>query len=104
AAFDLEQAPLLRAMVIREGEQQHALLLCLHHIVSDGWSMGVLMRELSALYAQHAHAVPARLVALPIQYADYARRQRDWLREEVLEAQAAYWVAELADVPALLEL
>ncbi|WP_241093258.1 non-ribosomal peptide synthetase, partial [Xanthomonas bonasiae] len=104
AAFDLEQAPLLRAMVIREGEQQHALLLCLHHIVSDGWSMGVLMREFGELYAHYADALPVALAELPIQYPDYAQWQRGWLREEVLEAQAAYWVAELADVPALLEL
>ena len=72
----------------------------MHHIVSDGWSMGVLVRELAALYAAFAAGRPSPLPALPVQYADYAVWQRGWLQGEVLEAQLAYWREQLAGAPA----
>ncbi|MFI8716266.1 amino acid adenylation domain-containing protein [Stenotrophomonas sp. NPDC077464] len=105
APFDLEQAPLMRACVVREGPQQHVLLLCLHHIVSDGWSMGVLMREFGALYAAFVDGTSApALPELQVQYPDFAQWQHGWLRGEVLESQASYWMDQLAGLPALLEL
>ncbi len=99
--FDLERAPLLRARLLRLDEQEHWLLLTLHHIVTDGWSMGVLSRELSALYAAHVGGRRAPLAELPVQYADYAVWQREWLQGEVLEQQLAYWRKALAGVPML---
>ena len=77
------------------------MLLTLHHIVTDGWSSGVLSRELSALYAAHCRGEARGLPALPVQYADYAVWQREWLQGEVLEQQLAYWKPALADLPAL---
>jgi hypothetical protein len=95
AAFDLRRSPLLRARLLALGSAEHVLLLTLHHIVSDRWSMGVLMSELAALYAD------APLPALPLQYADYAVWQREWLQGEVLASQLAYWRERLADLPGL---
>ena len=80
------------------------LLLSMHHIVSDGWSMGVLFRELSALYAAYREGGESPLAELPVQYADYAVWQREQLAGEVLERQLAYWREQLAGAPALLEL
>src|SRR5205823_8561896 len=80
------------------------LLLTLHHIVADGWSMGVLVRELSALYQAFSAGAPWPLARLPIQYADFAQWQRRWLSGEVLEGQLGYWQQQLAGAPALLEL
>ncbi len=96
--FDLRQGPVVRAALLRLGERDHVALLTLHHIVSDGWSMGVLVRELSALYTG------SPLPDLPIQYADYAEWQREWLAGGVLEAQLAWWRERLEGVPAVLEL
>jgi amino acid adenylation domain-containing protein len=90
-SFDLAAGPLLRAVLLRLGEDHHVLLLTLHHIVSDGWSMGVLVGELAALYRGLADGVPASLPELPIQYADFAVWQREWLAGERMEAQLAYW-------------
>src|SRR6266540_7310153 len=83
--FDLEHGPLLRARLLRLGESEHWLLLTLHHIVTDGWSSGVLRRELSVLYEAFRAGRPSPLPELPVQYADYAVWQREWLRGEVLE-------------------
>ena len=80
------------------------LLLTLHHIVSDGWSMGVLVRELAALYEAFRQGQPSPLPELPVQYADYAVWQRGWLQGEVLEAQLGYWKQQLAGAPPRLEL
>ena len=80
------------------------LLVTMHHIVSDGWSMGVLVRELSALYAAFAQGKADPLAPLAIQYADYAAWQRRWVSGAVLQAQAAYWQQALAGAPAVLEL
>ena len=100
--FDLRQGPLFRTALIGLGKYDHVLLLTLHHIVSDGWSMGVLYRELSALYQAFANEEPSPLADLPIQYADFAVWQRDWLRGEVLENQLSYWKKQLGGIPAVL--
>jgi len=102
--FDLAQAPLFRASVLRLADEEHILLLTMHHIVSDGWSMGVLFQELSTLYDAFSTGKPSPLSELPIQYADFAAWQRRWLQGEVLESQLTYWKKQLADVPAGLEL
>lgn len=99
--FDLERAPLLRVRLLHVHEQEHWLLLTLHHIITDGWSSGVLSRELSELYAAHARGEASGLPALPVQYADYAVWQREWLQGEVLEQQLAYWKPALAGLPVL---
>ncbi|HTJ89099.1 MAG TPA: amino acid adenylation domain-containing protein [Acidocella sp.] len=104
ASFDLEHGPLIRGRLIRLSDDEHALLLTMHHIVSDGWSMGVLRSELSVLYAAFLRGEEDPLPALEIQYADYAVWQREWLEGARLEQQAAYWRSALAGVPALLEL
>ena len=96
--FDLRTGPLFRALLVRLGEEDHRLLLCMHHIVSDGWSMDVLARELSALYRGGS------LRPLPIQYPEFAVWQRLWLSGEVLERQLAWWRERLAGAPAALEL
>ncbi|HEV3050216.1 MAG TPA: FkbM family methyltransferase, partial [Longimicrobium sp.] len=102
--FDLATGPLFRAALLRLGAEEHVLLLSMHHIVSDGWSMGVLFRELSALYAAYREGGESPLPELAVQYADYAVWQREQLAGEVLDRQLAYWKARLADAPALLEL
>jgi amino acid adenylation domain-containing protein len=102
--FDLARGPLLRAYLVRLGPREHALLVNIHHIVSDGWSMGVLFRELATLYGAFAEGAPSPLPELPIQYADFAVWQREWLRGERLEAELAYWRRQLAGIPEALEL
>ncbi|MEA2690884.1 MAG: hypothetical protein QOJ16_271, partial [Acidobacteriota bacterium] len=101
APFDLAAAPPLRVTLLRLASEEHVALFALHHIVSDGWSTGILVRELSALYREAAGGQPAALPELPIQYADYARWQREWLRGEVLAAELAYWRRRLAGTPPL---
>ncbi|HEX2187810.1 MAG TPA: amino acid adenylation domain-containing protein, partial [Longimicrobiaceae bacterium] len=102
--FDLRAGPLLRTRLLRLGEDDHVLLLTMHHIVSDGWSMGVLHREMSALYAAFARGEADPLPPLPVQYADYTVWQRRWVEGEVLRRQAEYWRETLAGAPELLEL
>ncbi|MET0396001.1 MAG: amino acid adenylation domain-containing protein, partial [Longimicrobiaceae bacterium] len=102
--FDLAAGPLFRAALLRLGAGDHVLLFSMHHIVSDGWSMGVFHRELSALYAAYREGRGSPLAELPVQYADYAAWQREHLRDGVLEGELAYWRERLADAPALLEL
>ncbi|MEW5928157.1 MAG: non-ribosomal peptide synthase/polyketide synthase [Gemmatimonadota bacterium] len=102
--FDLERGPLLRSALLRLDDHDHVLCFNLHHVVSDGWSMQVLVREVSALYAAASHAEEPRLPELPVQYADFAAWQRSWLSGETLEAQLAYWKAKLAGAPPLLEI
>lgn len=101
APFDLERGPLLRARLLRLGEQSHWLLVTLHHIVTDGWSSAVLARELSALYGAHCRGEVSPLAELPVQYADYAAWQREYLQGTVLDAQIGYWKRVLADLPEL---
>ncbi len=98
--FDLRRGPLLRATLVRLAGGEHALLLTLHHIASDGWSEGVLLSELSLLYAAAAAGEPSPLAAPALQYADFAAWQRAW-PEEMLAAQLAYWTGKLAGTPAL---
>ncbi|MET0623242.1 MAG: amino acid adenylation domain-containing protein, partial [Pyrinomonadaceae bacterium] len=101
--FDLERGPLLRAGVVRLGEEEHVLHATMHHIVSDGWSMGVLVREVGTLYAAFSEGRESPLAELPVQYADYAAWQRAWLQGEVLERQLTYWREQLTGA-AVLEL
>ncbi|WP_339548449.1 amino acid adenylation domain-containing protein, partial [Pseudomonas sp. RA_35y_Pfl2_P32] len=104
AAFDLVQGPLLRGQLLRLGEQQHHVLLTLHHMVGDGWSMDILVRELGQLYAAECAAADSALAALPIQYIDYALWQRDWLAGGEGKRQLDYWQAQLEGAPRILEL
>jgi amino acid adenylation domain-containing protein len=102
--FDLAAPPLLRAVLVRLEGREHRFGLVLHHAVTDGWSMGLLVRDLAALYREAAGAGPARLPALPVQYPDYAVWQRAWLQGEVLERELAWWRRRLDPPPAPLEL
>ncbi|HSG41190.1 MAG TPA: amino acid adenylation domain-containing protein, partial [Thermoanaerobaculia bacterium] len=104
APFDLEHGPLIRGRLVRLSPDDHVLLVTLHHIVSDGWSTGVLTRELGTLYAAFHRGEADPLPPLPVQYADYAAWQRKWVDGEVLREQTAYWKTTLAGAPALLEL
>jgi amino acid adenylation domain-containing protein len=111
--FDLTRGPLLRALLVRLGEGDHAVVLTMHHIASDGWSMGILVREVAALYPALAAGIagiagiagrPSSLPELPLQYADFAVWQRSWLRGETLEQEIAFWRQQLAGLPPVLEL
>ncbi|HVH13668.1 MAG TPA: condensation domain-containing protein, partial [Longimicrobium sp.] len=102
--FDLATAPPWRTALVRVATDEHLLLVNLHHVISDGWSTGVLWNELSALYGAFARGEASPLRELSIQYGDFAVWQRAWLRGEVLEAQLGYWRRKLAGAPPLLEL
>ncbi|HYG63424.1 MAG TPA: condensation domain-containing protein, partial [Thermoanaerobaculia bacterium] len=102
--YDLQRGPLLRLCLVRLDERDHVLLMTLHHIVADGWSMGVLLREIAALHDACERGRAAVLPELPVQYADFAHWQREWLRGEVLEEQLAYWRRQLAGAPRVLDL
>ena len=102
--FDLERGPLFRAKLVRLSAEEHIAVVVMHHIVSDGWSIGVLIREVEALYAAYSQGRASPLPALPVQYADYAVWQRGWLQGEVLEQQVSYWKEHLNGAPAALEL
>ncbi|NBF06090.1 amino acid adenylation domain-containing protein [Pseudomonas sp. Fl5BN2] len=104
APFDLQRGPLIRGRLIRLADDHHVLLLTLHHIVSDGWSMGVLTRELVALYHAFSRGLPDPLPPLAVQYSDFAHWQRRWLSGAVLEQQAQYWRQALDGAPPLLML
>jgi amino acid adenylation domain-containing protein len=104
APFDLTEAPLLRATLLRLGEDEHVLLLSLHHIVADGWSLGVLAREVGALYQAFLAGTQSPLAKLPVQYVDFAVWQKKWLTDEVLEGHLAYWKGQLQGSPVLLDL
>ncbi|HWN44819.1 MAG TPA: amino acid adenylation domain-containing protein [Thermoanaerobaculia bacterium] len=102
--FDLARGPLIRTMVLRLAPEEHVLLLTQHHIVSDGWSMGIFVRELAALYRAACQGEPSPLAPLAFQYADFARWQREWLRGEVLAQQLGHWKRRMDGAPALVEL
>jgi amino acid adenylation domain-containing protein len=104
APFDLGVAPLLRVHLLQLADDEHVILFTLHHIIADGWSIGVLVREVAALYRAYTQGLPSPLPPLPIQYADFAHWQRSWLTGAVLERQLAYWKTQLADAPTLLAL
>jgi hypothetical protein len=105
--FDLSKSPLLRVTLLRLDETEYVLSLILHHIVSDGWSMGVLIQEIAALYTTKSNGKPSSLPPLPIQYADFAYWQRQWLQtvgathESPLQAQLAYWRQQLDGISML---
>ena len=102
--FDLAAGPLVRFTLLRLSAEDHVALFTVHHIISDGWSLGVLVREVAVLYEAFVNGRPSPLPELPIQYADYSHWQRTWLRDEELERQLAYWKQHLAGAPLLLEL
>ncbi|WP_292779568.1 non-ribosomal peptide synthetase [Nostoc sp. NMS9] len=102
--FNLATEPLVRATLIVLSKTEHALLVCMHHIVFDGWSVGVFVQELAALYNAYSQGQPSLLAPLPIQYADFAIWQRNWLQGDVLQSQLSYWQQQLKDAPALLSL
>ncbi|WP_050808442.1 non-ribosomal peptide synthetase [Collimonas fungivorans] len=102
--FDLAQGPLIRGLLLQETRTQHTLLITAHHIVSDGWSTGLLLDEISALYNAYRQGAHDPLPALAVQYPDYAAWQRRWMSGAVLEQQTAYWKQSLAGAPTLLEL
>ena len=102
--FDLSQGPLLRGTVLRLSDDEQVGLLTMHHIVSDGWSTGILIQELATLYVAFCTGESSPLPALPIQYADFAHWQRQWLQGEVLQIQIAYWKQQLAGAPAVIDL
>ena len=104
APFDLASGPLIRGQLLRLSGQEHILLITQHHIISDGWSIGVLVEEVRALYTAFHQGQPDPLPPLAIQYADYAQWQREWLRGEALEKQTAFWKEHLGGAPTLLEL
>lgn len=102
--FDLAMGPLWRVTLLPMGGEKHLLLLTIHHIIADGWSMNILVRDLINLYDDHLRRQPAHLPELVIQYADFAYWQRQWLQGEMLEKQLAYWREQLAGVPTILAL
>src|SRR5256714_11030270 len=102
--FDLSQGPLIRAVLLQLREDEHILLVTMHHIVTDGWSIGIFHRELSELYACFVKDRPSPLAKLPIQYTDYALWQRQYLEGEVYESQLNYWKKQFATLPAAIEL
>ncbi|WP_373530792.1 amino acid adenylation domain-containing protein [Nostoc sp.] len=99
--FNLSSGPLLRVILLVLSETEHILLLNMHHIICDDWSMGVLIRELGTLYAAFAQNQPSPLLELPLQYADFAHWQREWLQGEVLQTQLAYWREQLNGISIL---
>jgi natural product biosynthesis luciferase-like monooxygenase protein/amino acid adenylation domain-containing protein len=102
--FDLARGPLFRALLLRAGAEEHVLVLTMHHIISDGWSRGVLYREVAALYDALAQGHPSPLPEPEIQYADFAAWQREWLQGDVLERSLAYWQRQLGGSLPLLDL
>ena len=102
--FDLAQSPLLRVMLIRQEAERHLLLVSAHHIITDGWSTAVLIQELVALYTAFMRGESSPLPPLPIQYADFAVWQREWLAGERLESEAKFWRAQLDGAPFQLDL
>jgi len=102
--FDLARGPVLRATALRQGTEEHILLFTMHHIVSDAWSLGVLVREVATLYSAFLEGRPSPLPELPVQYADVSHWQRRWLSGDVLERELAYWRRQIGPEPPILEL
>ncbi|MFN6486360.1 MULTISPECIES: non-ribosomal peptide synthetase [unclassified Nostoc] len=102
--FDLASSALIRACVVKSTELEHAFILTVHHIIVDGWSTGILMRELATIYSAICNNLSPKLPELSIQYADFAIWQRQWLQKEVLQTQLDYWRQQLKNAPTLLEL
>jgi thioesterase domain-containing protein/acyl carrier protein len=102
-SFDLFTGPLIRTRLLRLDDEDYVLLVTVHHIISDGWSIGIISREVGTLYDAHCGGISRPLPDLPLQYADFAVWQNDWLKSNQLADQLSYWVRQLADLP-LLEL
>ena len=102
--FDLATGPLLRARLLRLADEDHVLLLTMHHIISDAWSAGIFLQELGVLYEAFCAGNPSPLPELAVQYSDYAVHERQWLQGEVLEKQLAFWRKQLQGVPPVLDL
>jgi amino acid adenylation domain-containing protein len=102
--FDLARGPLVRVKLLRLSEEEHVAVLVMHHVACDGWSVGVLVRELGALYGAYVEGRPSPLAELPVQYADYARWQRSWLAGRLLEEEIEHWKRELGGSAPVLEL
>mgnify|MGYP000963431175 CR=1 FL=1 len=102
--FDLARGPLIRGSLFRLAPDEHLFLLVMHHVICDGWSVGVLTREVAALYTAFSQGLASPLPPLPLQYADFAYWQRQWLQGPALQAQLDYWKRQLADAPAQLDL
>ncbi|MEP7339281.1 MAG: amino acid adenylation domain-containing protein [Acidobacteriota bacterium] len=102
--FDLSAGHLMRISLLRLDAENHIAVFAVHHIVCDGWSMGILVREISMLYTAFANGQPSPLAELPVQYADYAYWQRAWLQGDSLQSQVGYWTQQLSGAPAAIEL
>jgi acyl carrier protein len=102
--FDLATGPMIRVSLVRFSERIHLVFLTMHHIITDGWSAGIIVREIATLYEAFSQGKPSPLPELPLQYADFAHWQREWLQGEALEAQVAYWKQKLSGAPELLDL
>src|SRR5438552_2955291 len=102
--FDLSQGPLIRSVLLRLAEREHILRVTTHHIVTDGWSVGIFHRELSTLYEAVVDEQPSSLPQLPIQYTDYSVWQREWFDGDVYQSQLAYWKKQFTTLPPVLEL
>ena len=102
--FDLSQGPLIRSLLVRLDDEEHILLVTMHHIVTDGWSVGIFQRELSALYQAAITGEDPNLPELPIQYPDYSSWQRRWFAGELYESQLSYWKKQFDPLPPGLEL
>ncbi len=102
--FDLSKGPLLRVSLLRLAEHEHLFLLTMHHIISDGWSMGVFIHEMASRYEGYITGKPARLAELPIQYGDFSHWQREWLQGEILDKQLDYWLKQFSVPQNILEL
>lgn len=103
-AFDLYEGPLLRMTLLRDADSEWLLLVTMHHIISDGWSVGIFIDEVAALYGAFIRNEPSPLPELPIQYGDFAQWQRTWMEGGSIESEISYWRAQLAGTPAALEL
>ncbi|BBC27208.1 non-ribosomal peptide synthetase [Pseudanabaena sp. ABRG5-3] len=102
--FDLQQGAIFRCQLVRLSETSHVLVLAVHHIAADGWFMGIFLKEFASIYTAFSQGEQSPLPELPIQYADFAAWQRNWLQGEVLERHLNYWRQQLAHIPPLLEL
>jgi amino acid adenylation domain-containing protein len=102
--FDLASSPLIRATLFKLAEVEYLLLLTIHHIIYDGWSFGIILKELATIYSAECNGLSPKLPSLPIQYKDFAVWHREWLFKEVFPSQFAYWKQQLSGMPALLEL
>ncbi len=102
--FDLEKGPLIRASLLRISDQEHIFLLSMHHIISDGWSVGIIIKEVAALYESYLSGKLPQLAELPVQYADYAQWQHEQLKAKSLQTQLAYWKKQLEGIPPIINL